>query len=135
MVTNCHIVARITISLGGCGQVFCFSEGRKSTSVIVLCFLFRRGTCSGGAEPPGGLSSTIWLVVLSHHPVASRPAQRPGQNCTGWKWLTVLLKAEFGREETECLEFFDVTDDRSPVYPELSGNGLVRGVTLPGLLV
>src|SRR3989442_15282789 len=50
--------AKNTISVGGCGQVFCFSVGIRSTSEIDRNFLLSEEDCSGGAEPLGWLSST-----------------------------------------------------------------------------
>src|SRR5215218_384293 len=54
----------MTMNSLGWGQAFCLSVGPdmigvgiKSTSAIVLCFLLRRGTCSGGFVQPGWLFS------------------------------------------------------------------------------
>src|SRR6266446_3103728 len=46
-----------------------------------------------------------------------------------------FLKSQIRRDEPECFEFFYVTNDRSPVNPDLARNGGVGGVTLAGFLV
>src|SRR5438445_4715605 len=99
--------ASITISLGGCGQVFCFSVGIKSTSAIVLSFLLGEEDCLGGAEPLPGLSSATMgggSVLL--------PCFESSRRAAGEKlywlddWLPSSLNRRSGAMSPRALSFF-----------------------------
>ena len=90
-------------------------EHIKSTSAIVLCFLLRRGTCSGGS-----VTLEVDLFFFCHQ--GEVVCELPPLSCLSADrsklyWLevgAVFLEAQFRIDQVEGLQFFfDISNNRT----------------------